>query len=96
LWSFPGGKIESGETSQSAAARELQEETGLVGSDWTYIGEYRHAYPDRQLTFSLFRCICRSNKRLAAESMYAWINIADIANYPMPEANREFISMLNT
>jgi len=30
MWSFPGGKIESGEGTLEAAMRELQEETGLV------------------------------------------------------------------
>jgi len=29
LWGFPGGKIEPGETIESAALRELQEETGV-------------------------------------------------------------------
>ena len=29
-WDFPKGKLEAGETSQEAAHRELQEETGLI------------------------------------------------------------------
>ena len=31
LWSFPGGRIEAGETVFSAAERELAEETGVCG-----------------------------------------------------------------
>lgn len=31
LWSFPGGKIEEGETEDDAVLRELKEETGLNG-----------------------------------------------------------------
>jgi 8-oxo-dGTP diphosphatase len=31
-WSFPGGKVEPGETPEETALRELQEETGLVAA----------------------------------------------------------------
>ena len=31
LWSYPGGKIERGETIMDAAMRELEEETGIIG-----------------------------------------------------------------
>jgi 8-oxo-dGTP diphosphatase len=30
LWSFPGGRLELGETLAAAVAREVQEETGLI------------------------------------------------------------------
>jgi 8-oxo-dGTP pyrophosphatase MutT (NUDIX family) len=35
---IPGGLIDSGEDSKSAAVRELEEETGFTGGKWIYLG----------------------------------------------------------
>ena len=39
-WSFPGGKIEDGESPEAAAHRELVEETGLSVAKLTRFGVY--------------------------------------------------------
>ncbi|GAV20089.1 8-oxo-dGTP diphosphatase [Mariprofundus micogutta] len=96
LWSFPGGKIESGETPKSAAKRELMEETGLTGSDWKLLGMHDFEYPDRKLSFLLFTCSCDKLDSLACESEHAWLTLDNLLELPMPEANVELLNMLYT
>lgn len=37
LWGFPGGHVDFGETAMEAAARELREETGILGRPIRYL-----------------------------------------------------------
>lgn len=61
-WSFLGGKADDGETPLECAARELEEETGLVGLDLEFVKLFDNpgsigAYDDGnvvQTHFSLF------------------------------------------
>ncbi len=94
LWSFPGGKFKAGEKPETAAKRELKEETGLIGSDWKYMGTHSFEYPDRQLRFFLFACVCDSATVMETESSYIWVKDSELTDYPMPGANRELIRML--
>jgi 8-oxo-dGTP pyrophosphatase MutT (NUDIX family) len=44
LWELPAGKREAGEDPDLTAARELQEEAGVMADDWTPLG-FMHSSP---------------------------------------------------
>ncbi|WP_010174431.1 NUDIX domain-containing protein [Bacillus coahuilensis] len=51
---FPGGKIESGETTEEAARREVYEETGAILSRLMPIAEYQVGQGDRPFVKRVF------------------------------------------
>jgi 8-oxo-dGTP diphosphatase len=97
LWEFPGGKVEPGETPETALIRELHEELGIDtwASCLAPLTFASHSYPDFHLLMPVFACRRWSGTARCREGQaLAWVRPQDLRSYPMPPADLPLIAVL--
>ncbi len=95
LWEFPGGKCEPGESIESALKRELHEELGVDVQAHRPLIRITHHYDDRSVLLDVHRVDTWAGELHGREGQpLAWVSPADLAAYPMPEADVPIVRAL--
>ena len=97
LWEFPGGKLEPGEDTARALARELLEEVHLQVEGAAPLLEIHHDYGDKRVFLDVWLVERFSGDALGREGQpLRWVPMRDLATYDFPAANAAIVKKLQT
>jgi len=95
LWEFPGGKLEQGENSKQALARELREELGITVLTATRLIQVKHRYRELSVCLNVYIVPSFKGDVQAMEGQPTkWVAISDLKNDTFPAANLAIIEAL--
>jgi len=87
LWEFPGGKRETGETSEACLARELREELGIEVAVRELVESLTHVYPEKTVCLRFYRCRWLEHEPQPIGCVdFKWVTRETLANYTFPAA----------
>jgi len=89
-WEFPGGKVENGESDETALCRELKERLGVAIEVIKLIGENHHNYVDYKVALRLYDAVIKKGtpSPLKCHS-FEWVYSKDLNKYEFPPADKK-------
>ena len=99
-WGLPAGKVDPGEDNETAALRELFEETGYraTDSELEHLGDYDFGPADKRYTFATYRVKLMTPHGMiiedAAHAEYRWVTADEC--YALDNLVPDFHELLKT
>jgi 8-oxo-dGTP diphosphatase len=94
-WEFPGGKIEQGESPESALARELKEELDIVPLSSRPLIRTRYHYPGKSVLLDVWRVKSYAGEPRGVEGQQIeWCAVNHLDNREFPPADLPVINAL--
>ena len=95
MWEFPGGKIEPGESRESALIREIQAELGVSISVEDFICTTDYDYPSFHLTMHCYICSIESVEiELREHKSARWLTVDMLDSVEWLPADKEVVDKL--
>ena len=92
MWEFPGGKIEPGESRESALKREIQEELGIDININKFLCTTEYDYPSFHLTMHCYICCIASGEiELREHKSARWLRSEELWSVEWLPADKEVI-----
>lgn len=93
LWEFPGGKVESGESSKTALVRELDEEIGIKVTKCQPLIQVPYHYADKSVFLDVFRVTAFTGTAWGKEGQeVCWVPLNELDTYSFPAANQPILN----
>ena len=94
-WEFPGGKVESGESSREALVREIQEELNVTIKVGRLIGRIEYDYPSFHLSMDCFWCEIADGEIVLKEAESArWLKPDELHSVNWLPADRVLVDAI--
>lgn len=95
MWEFPGGKIEAGETKESALIREIKEELDTEITIDQFVITVEYTYPNFHLVMHCYFCtLVNGEFNLLEHNEARWLDIDDIWSVDWLQADIEVINKI--
>lgn len=96
-YEFPGGKVEEGETKESALVREIQEELSWDISIDQFFMTVDHTYPDFKLIMHGFLCLPKTlDFNLNEHISYHWLTKSELNTLDWAAADIPIVDKIMT